>query len=126
MRHILFLLFVVLFSLSGCSSTKQVRHLASDAVLIKPGQSTAKEVQKYLGEPNGRREVSPTVTEYVYYENRPGFLGNMPVLGSMVGPAGYEMIIVTFEKDMVTSCEFRNFNTSDRKWVEDFTWEEVK
>jgi hypothetical protein len=125
MRSTLLVLFMALFLLSGCYS-KQVRHLASDAVLIKPGQSTAKDVQKYLGEPNGRREVSPGVTEYVYYENRPGFLGSMPVLGPMIGPSGYEMIIVTIDKDVVASCEFRNFNESDRKWVEDYTWEEVK
>ena len=125
MRSTLFLFLTLFFLLGGCHS-KQVRHLASDAVLIKPGQSTAKEVHKYLGEPNGRREVSPTTTEYVYYENRPGFLGNMPVLGPMVGPSGYEMIIITLERDVVTNCEFRNFNTADRKWVEDFTWEEVK
>ncbi len=126
MRSTLLVLFMALFLLSGCSNSKQVRHLASDAVLIKPGQSTAKDVQKYLGEPNGRREISPGVTEYVYYEDRPGFLGNMPVLGPMIGPAGYEMIIVTIDKDVVKNCEFRNFNESDRKWVEDFTWEEVK
>jgi len=125
MRHPLFLLFIVLFLLSGCSS-KQVRHLASDAVLIKPGQSTVKDVQKYLGEPNGQRTVSPGVTEYVYYEDRPGFFGKMPVLGPMAGTAGYEMIIITIDKDVVSNCEFRNFNKSDHKWVEDFTWEEVK
>ena len=125
MRHTMFLLFIALFLLSGCYS-KQVRHLASGAVLIKPGQSTVKDVQKYLGEPNGHREVSPGVVEYVYYEDRPGFLGKMPILGPMVGSAGYEMIIVTIDKDVVTHCEFRNFNTSDHKWVEDFTWDEVK
>jgi hypothetical protein len=117
--------FLALLLLSGCYS-KQVRHLASDAALIKPGQSSVKDVQKYLGEPNGRREISPGVSEYVYYEDRPGFFGNMPVLGPMAGPGGYEMIVVTIEKDMVSNCEFRNFNESDRKWVEDFTWEEVK
>ena len=125
MRSTLFMFFLALLLLSGCYS-KQVRHLASDAALIKPGQSSVKDVQKYLGEPNGRREISPGVSEYVYYEDRPGFFGNMPVLGPMAGPGGYEMIVVTIEKDMVSNCEFRNFNQSDRKWVEDFTWEEVK
>jgi hypothetical protein len=125
MRSTLFMFFLALLLLSGCYS-KQVRHLASDAALIKPGQSSVKDVQKYLGEPNGRREISPGVSEYVYYEDRPGFFGNMPVLGPMAGPGGYEMIVVTIEKDMVSNCEFRNFNESDRKWVEDFTWEEVK
>ena len=125
MRSTLFMFFLALLLLSGCYS-KQVRHLASDAALIKPGQSSVKDVQKYLGEPNGRREISPGVSEYVYYEDRPGFFGNMPVLGPMAGPGGYEMIVVTIEKDLVSNCEFRNFNESDRKWVEDFTWEEVK
>ncbi|WP_306546778.1 hypothetical protein [Desulfobulbus sp.] len=125
MRSTLFMFFLALLLLSGCYS-KQVRHLASDAALIKPGQSSVKDVQKYLGEPNGRREISPGVSEYVYYEDRPGLFGNMPVLGPMAGPGGYEMIVVTIEKDMVSNCEFRNFNESDRKWVEDFTWEEVK
>ena len=125
MRSTLFMFFLALLLLSGCYS-KQVRHLASDAALIKPGQSSVKDVQKYLGEPNGRREISPGVSEYVYYEDRPGFFGNMPVLGPMAGPGGYEMIVVTIEKDMVSNCEFRNFNESDRKWVEDFTCEEVK
>ena len=125
MRSTLFMFFLALLLLSGCYS-KQVRHLASDAALIKPGQSSVKDVQKYLGEPNGRREISPGVSEYVYYEDRPGFFGNMPVLGPMAGPGGYEMIVVTIGEDMVSNCEFRNFNESDRKWVEDFTWEEVK
>jgi hypothetical protein len=125
MRSTLIVLLFVLLLLGGCHS-KQVRHLASDASLIKAGQSTLQDVQLLLGEPDGRREVGPGVTEYVYYEDRPGFLGNMPVLGPMAGPSGYEMIIITLKNDLVTSCEFRNFSESDRQWVEDYTWEEVK
>lgn len=125
MRSPLFVFLLALLVLGGCH-TKQVRHLASDAALIKPGQTTVKEVQKYLGEPNGRREVAPGVSEFVYYEDRPGMFGNMPVLGSMTGPSGYEMIVITVDKEIVTNTEFRSFNESDRKWVEDFTWEEVK
>ncbi|ADW16820.1 hypothetical protein Despr_0644 [Desulfobulbus propionicus DSM 2032] len=125
MRQSLFICLLAFLVLAGCS-TKQVRHLASDASLIKPGQSTVKDVQKYLGEPDSRREVSPGVSEFVYYEDRPGLFGNTPILGSMTGPSGYEMIVFTIEHDMVTSSEFRNFNESDRKWAEDYTWEEVK
>lgn len=125
MRPPLFVFLLALLVLGGCH-TKQVRHLASDAALIKPGQTTVKEVQKYLGEPNGRREVAPGVSEFVYYEDRPGMFGTMPVLGSMTGPSGYEMIVITIDKEIVTNTEFRSFNESDRKWVEDFTWEEVK
>jgi hypothetical protein len=125
MRQALFVLCILLFLLGGCHS-KQVRHLASDAALIKPGQTTMAEVRKYLGEPNGRRDVSAGVAEMGDYEERPGFLGNMPVLGPLAGTDGYEMIVITLQNDLVTECEFRTFNNNDRKWVEDFTWEEVK
>jgi len=125
MRSTPIIVLSTLLLLGGCHS-KQVRHLASDASLIKPGQSTLQDVQKYLGEPNGRREVAPGTSEYVYYEDRPGFFGNMPVLGSVTGPSGYEMIILTLKNELVTNCEFRNFSESDRQWVNDYTWEEVK
>ena len=125
MRHTLLLVFAALFLLGGCHG-KQIRHLASDAALIKPGETTLQEVQKYLGEPKGRREVSPGVVELVYYEDRPGFFGNAPLLGAMTGPSGWEMIVVTLENDRVTDCEFRTYDKNDRKWVEDFTWDEVQ
>ncbi|MDD2463520.1 MAG: hypothetical protein PHI97_05940 [Desulfobulbus sp.] len=125
MRPTLFILLFVALLLGGCHS-KQVRHLASDASLIKPGQSTLQDVQRYLGEPNGRREVGPGVSEYVYYEDRPGMFGNMPLVGSMVDPSGYEMIVVTVKNDVVVNCEFRNYSESDRQWAKDYTWEEVK
>lgn len=125
MRHTLLLVFAALFLLGGCHGT-QIRHLASDAALIKPGETTLQEVQKYLGEPKGRRQVSPGVVELVYYEDRPGFFGNTPVLGRLTGPSGYEMIIVTLENDRVVDSEFRTFHKNDRKWAEDFTWDEVQ
>lgn len=120
------LLFVCMLLLLGGCYTKQVRHLASDAALIKPGQTTAKEMLRYLGEPNGQRQVSPQVMEYVYYADQPGIFGTAPVLSKLTGPSGYEMIIVTVENELVTACEFRGFNEKDNKWVEDFTWDEVQ
>ena len=125
MRRTLFMLCILLLLLGGCHS-KQVRHLASDAALIKPGQTTMAEVRKYLGEPSGRRAVSADVSEIDYFEENPGFLGTMPVLGNLVGADGYEMIVITLHNDLVTECEFRTFNKNDHKWVEDFTWEGVK
>ncbi len=125
MRRVFISLLAALLLLGGCYS-KQVRHLASDAALIKPGQSTRQEVMRYLGEPNGHRTVSPGVEEYVYYEDQTGPFAKMPVVGSWVDPDGYEMILVTLDGDMVKSCEFRVFNEADKDWVNDFTWEEVK
>jgi len=125
MQRVLICLLASLFLLGGCY-TKQVRHLASDAALIKPGQSTRQDVLRYLGEPNGHRTVSPGVEEYVYYEDQKGTFGRMPLVGPWVDPEGYEMILVTIEEDLVTNCEFRVFNEADQDWVDDFIWEEVK
>ena len=125
MRSHLFLFCFILLLFTGCYS-KPVRHLASDATLIKPGQSTVQDMLKYLGEPDGRREISPGVNEYIYHADRPGFLGTMPVVGSMTGSSGYEMIVVLVENDIVTHCEFRNFNKSDRRWMNDHTWKEIE
>ena len=123
-RHF-FMIAAVLLLLSGCHS-KEVRHLASDASLIKPGVTTLNDVQLYLGEPNGHRTVSPTEVEYVYYEDLPGFMGHTPMVSSWVDAEGYEMIIITLKDNVVTSCEFRTFSEADQGWVDDFTWEEVK
>lgn len=125
MQRTLIWMLASLFLLGGCY-TKQVRHLASDAALIKPGQSTRQDVLRYLGEPNGHRTVSPGVEEYVYYEDRKGTFGTMPLVGSWIDPEGYEMILVTLDGDLVTGCEFRLFNEADQDWVDDFTWEEVQ
>ncbi len=122
-----FFLITVLASLLlfGCHS-KQVRHLASDASLIKPGVSTLSDVQRYLGEPNGKRAISSGVVEYVYYEDIPGFVGHTPVVSDWVPAEGYEMVIVTMQDNIVTNCEFRAFSNDDQDWADDFTWEEVK
>lgn len=108
--------------LAGCSS-RPVRHLAADAVLVQPGVTTLTEVHQYLGEPKGVREISPGVKEYVYSEDTISFWGKMPVLGSMVGPSGYEMIILTVQDEVVKSVVFRNFNEKDRDWVKHYNWD---
>ena len=59
--------FILLTLLAGCYS-KPVRHLASDASLVRAGESTREDVLRYLGEPDGRRTVAPGVEEYLYHE----------------------------------------------------------
>lgn len=125
MRWSLLILPLCLFLFSGCYS-KPVRHLASDASLLKPGVSTQKDVLLYLGEPNGQRTVSPGIEEYVYYEEQRGTLGKTPVVGSWIGGDGYEMIVVTITGNVVTDCQFRTFSEADQDWVDDFNWQEVK
>jgi len=123
MQRFVFLSLVVLLFLAGCSS-KPVRHLASDAALIKPG-STREDVSRYLGEPDRRRTLSPTLEEYVYYNERKGFLGGLPLVGEQLDPTSYEMILVTLDGDTVTDCNFLIHKANDRDWTADVSGAEL-
>jgi hypothetical protein len=114
-----------LLLLAGCYS-KPVRHLASDASLIKAGASTRQDVLRYLGEPNGHRIVAPGMEELVYFEDKRNLVQRAPVVGSWLDAEGYEMLIITLTGDLVTDSEFRTFRKKDRAWVDDFTWNDVK
>ena len=115
----------LLLLLSGCFS-KPVRHLASDASMIKAGESTRVEVLQYLGEPNGRRTLEPGVEEYVYHEGKRDLLRRAPVVGAMMNDQGYELLIITLTGDLVTGSEFRTFTKGEMDRFEGFTWDEVE
>ncbi len=125
MRSLLLVLSVLLV-LGGCSSREPVRHLAAQASMIKPGVTTKTALIATLGQPDGHRQVSPGVEEYVYYADQKGLFSGMPVVGSWIGNKGYEMIVVTLHGKLVTDCQFRTFNEADQAWVHDYTWEKVK
>ena len=125
MRRFIFVGLAVLLLLGGCYS-KPVRHLASDASLIRAGESTRQDVLRYLGEPNGRRTVSPGVEEFVYYEERRNLVQRVPLVGPFMGVEGNEMLLLTLTGDLVTDSVFRVFREDERDWANDFTWDEVK
>lgn len=125
MRLYIVVSFTLILLLGGCQ-TRPVRHLASDATLITPGQSTREEVTRYLGEPDGRRTVSAGVEEYVYQETKQGEFAKLPLLGSFWDNEGYELLIITIKDDKVTDTEFRTYDEDDADWAEDFHWEEIK
>ena len=119
------LLLLLILSLSACSN-RPVRHLASDASLIKAGESSRREVLLYLGEPNVVRSIGPETDEMVYYADRTGIVGKTPLIGNAFDEAAYETLIITLEGDLVTNCEFRSYNADDDDWSEDLKWDEVK
>ncbi len=115
----------LLLVVSACYN-KPVRHLASDASLIKAGESTRTDVLKYLGEPNGRRNVAPGVEEYMYHEDKRNLLQRQPVVGSMMDAQGYEILLITLTGDLVTGSEFRTFKKGEMERFEGFTWDEIE
>ena len=99
--------------------------MASDAALVEPGKSTRQDVILYLGQPDRRRSLSPGVEEYVYYNERKGFLGGLPLVGNMVDPASYEMIVVTLDGDTVTDCNFLLHKEEDKDWAAELGEDEL-
>jgi hypothetical protein len=125
MRQYILIGMTLLLLLCSCYN-KPVRHLASDASLIKAGESTKVEVLQYLGEPNGHRKVGTGIEEYVYHEEKRNILQRTPVIGSMMDDEGYEILIITLTGDLVTDSEFRTFKKGEMDRFEGFTWDEVE
>lgn len=105
------LLLAVMFLLAGCAD-HPVRHLASDVSMIKVGQSTRKDVQTYLGEPDIKQKVSRGRDEWIYQEQQRSSLQNIYVIGGLFSGHGYSSIVITLEGDLVVASEYR---TSEKK-----------
>jgi len=119
---VLLLLLLLLMS-AGCYN-KPVRHLASDASLIEVGRSTRNDVIIYLGEPDGRRQLSGGGEEWVYVEERPSDLQRLPVAGRFFESEGREKVFIELQNDIVQSCEFREFGEGEFDWADDYDWQE--
>lgn len=124
MRHAV-LIGAILLLLSGCFS-KPVRHLASDASLIRAGESTRQDVLLYLGEPNSRRSVGPGVEEFIYYEDKRNLLQRTPLVGGLLDAEGYDLLVVTLTGDRVTGSEFRTFTKGEMERFEGPDWEGIE
>jgi hypothetical protein len=124
MQRFIFSILAVLLFLVGCSS-KPIRHLASDAALVEPGKSTRQDVVRYLGQPDRHRSLSPGVDEYVYYNERKGFFGNLLFVGNLIDPDSYEMIQITLDGDMVTDCDFLVHKEDDEDRATDVAGDEL-
>lgn len=122
---VILMLSCLVLSLVGCSY-KPVRHLASDAALIKAGESTRQDVLRYLGEPDSRRAVAPGIEEYMYSEEQKSELANLPWVGKMVGSSSRETVVVTLNGDEVTACEFQLAREDDQEWKKKTKLESVR
>lgn len=116
---------MIAITVAGCGS-KPVRHLASDASLVKPGVSTKEEVLTYLGDPDARQMISTTIERWVYYEESESTMQKTPYLGKFFGSSGYNQIVVTFDGDTVTDSRYNSFESDEFKWSDDYSWQEPR
>ncbi len=117
------LLAAAVLILSGCYS-RPVRNLASDATLIKVGQSTKDDVLAFLGEPDDQQTVAQGVEKWLYKEKTTSTLEKTPVVGKYFGTPGIGRVVVTLKGDLVTDCTYDAHDDDDANWANDFSWQE--
>jgi len=113
-RLFTFVLLIIGLALGGCSSGNYVRHLASDASLVVPLQSTKKDIMSYLGPPDNR-QTGADGERWIYYQRHKSLLRKLPYIGDKMGYEDYDVLIITFQGDLVKSCTFRMFNEKELK-----------
>jgi len=109
--------------LASCTH-KPVRHLASDASLIKPGTSTKADVLTFLGDPDAQQMISDTAERWIYDEEKKTMMQKTPYLGELFGKGGYRRILVTFEGDLVVSCKYSSYDSDEYDWADDLDGQE--
>jgi len=117
------ILAAVVLVLSGCYNTP-VRNLASDAALIKVGQSTRDDVLAYLGEPDDQQVVAGGVEKWLYKEETATSLEKAPLVGKYFGAPGVGRVVVTLKGDLVVGCDYDAHDDDDTDWANDFSWQE--
>ncbi len=116
---------IMLILLGGCTS-HPVRHLASDASLIKSGVTKKDDVLTYLGDPDAQQTISAGVERWIYYEETESTSQKIPYLGKLFSSKGYSKIIVTFDGDTVSDCTYNSFEADEFDWTHDFSWQEPR
>ena len=101
--------------LPSCSSRNHVRHLASDAILIVPHQSTQKEVISLLGHPEQRRNLANGVEEWIFVQTQQSFLRKTPYIGTSLGRADFDIVVIYFKNKLVTSSTYRQLTEEEFK-----------
>lgn len=122
-RNPILIVCILFLTVTGCYN-KKIRHLASDASLVKVGSSSRSDVLTYLGEPDGIRQIGEKSEEWVYLEEKVSGLQRTPIVGGYFDGKGYDKIFIVLVNDIVQSCQFREYEEDEMDWADDFDWQE--
>ncbi len=114
-----------LLLLVSCAD-RPIRHLASDASLIKPGTTTREDVLTYLGDPDAQQMASENTERWIYYEELQSTMQRTPYFGGFFNASGFSRIVVTFEGDTVVDCTYSSHDSDEFDWADDFSWQEKR
>ncbi|HBT97712.1 MAG TPA: hypothetical protein DEB25_08840 [Desulfobulbaceae bacterium] len=111
----------VLF-LASCAGTP-VRNLASDASLIKPGQTSGQELIGLIGDPDEYQTGRDGEKIWIYHEKETSWLKTAPVVGRLFNPRKEESLIVVIRDNVVFSARYSSFAYDQPGWDKDFDWQ---
>lgn len=104
--------FIFIFIIS-CASKSPVRHLSSDVCLLMPENNSKVEVEKILGRPDLIQTNNESGERWIYYQTKKSFLKKMPLIGSKYGQIEYDLVVVSFDKNLVKKCIFRSLTKDE-------------
>ena len=123
--RVFIVLLVTAFLLSGCYN-KPVRHLVSDAALLKIGKSSSEDVLIYLGDPDEQKTLGDGVEKWLYKKEDRTLLERIPYAGRQFGAPEFSQVVVTIVNGIVTECIFSLSDEDDMDWADDYSWQEKK
>jgi len=123
--RIMFCLLTVFFILTGCYN-RPVRHLSSDAALLRIGESSSEDVLIYLGDPDEQEMVADGVEKWLYKKKDMSLFERIPYAGKYIGAPEYSRVVVTIDHGIVTDCRFSQSDEDDLDWADDYSWQEKK
>ena len=112
-----------LLFLTSCAGTP-VRNLASDAALIKAGETSRRELLNLLGEPDERQIGRDKQETWIYHEKETSWLKSTPVVGRLFSPRKEESLVVSIRDNVVFSARYNSFAYDQQRWNKDFDWQQ--
>lgn len=99
----------------SCTSKDYVRHLASDAALITPQQTTKQNINAYLGPPDKKQPLANGNEEWTYFQQNQSLLRKTPYIGKKLGSEHYDVMTIIFRGEVVDICQYRMFTEEELK-----------
>ena len=112
-KYGLFLLLTITVTLLTACASHEVRHLASDASLIAPGQTSQQQILGLLGPPDQKEVLAQGGEQWRYYQANKSFLRRTPYIGGQLGDENFDVLTITFRDQRVVECVYRQMNEED-------------
>jgi len=124
-RFLLPILVCAVLLLASCAG-QPVRNLASDAAMIKAGQTSRQELSQLLGEPDERQTGDGGQEIWIYREKEKSRLKTAPVIGRLFSPRREETLTVVIRDNVVFAAQYGAFAYDQQRWKNDFDWQKDK